>query len=821
MKKGFTLIEIMAIIIILAVLMIFAIPSVLNTLEESRKKTFEIQSQMIWKTAKEEHYLDQMLFNTLDECYDKNNLSIDSLSSDISFKVIMSSSGEPSYLEAVDLNNKLYVNSNEYENIKVIKKEDVDVLFCDLDFKRIVEKIWDAAKEKFDEDVEDAGAKTCYDLSSLEVNDIDSTVSFAVNFNVNGDVSSIHVVETKLKYDASASKRDDIIVKYNKNVSHVSCGDVGLIDFDNPTLEVKTTTLNPINGQWHNEVIINASATDATSGVKGIKYCKTTDDICVPDEIKLNSSLNISLTSALLEQKVCFQSYDNANNSSEVKCSEKYYVDNEKPTISTVKVTGVTSNTASVTVTASDLFSNGLTYYYSIDGKSYTSSSLNTYTFTNLNPGTTYNIKVKVKDSASNESSEYQISATTSIEFASVISVSAGGFDYDRTTSANHYYYYYNYTDLAVVGKDGYVYYARVSNTSSNALADLSNVSFTKMTGISNVKQVEVMSMYYGMYFNGHSQGSVVQLVALKNDGTVWTSYATTANSSSVATLASNATWSQYTGISNVKHISADSQVSGWSAMASTEAQIIAVKNDGTLWGVNYGSGTNSTGSWSYPFSAIAPSTTWYQFTKITDVNSADVGFNSFTHAGNAYFSAQIVVVKNDATLWTATATTSGISSNVAKYTYVSSGATFSKITTASNVATAEIGGGGVGYQYSSSSRYGGAAMQLAYTDTSGNVYTTSITSAGAAIISTTATFTKMSNISNLRDISIDGYGYGYIISWSSSGLVHYRLDAMLMIGLTYDDKIVYASASRTGVKLNSFIVLEPTATFTNIGNLP
>ena len=53
------------------------------------------------------------------------------------------------------------------------------------------------------------------------------------------------------------------------------------------------------------------------------------------------------------------------------------------------------------------------TYMYSINNGSYQSSSLNTYTFSGLSSGTSYTIKVKVKDTNGVESNEYSLSVET------------------------------------------------------------------------------------------------------------------------------------------------------------------------------------------------------------------------------------------------------------------------------------------------------------------------------------------------------------------------------------------------------------------------
>lgn len=53
-RKGFTLIELLAVIIILAILMLIAVPGILKTVNKSRVNTFIDQSQIIYKTAKQE-----------------------------------------------------------------------------------------------------------------------------------------------------------------------------------------------------------------------------------------------------------------------------------------------------------------------------------------------------------------------------------------------------------------------------------------------------------------------------------------------------------------------------------------------------------------------------------------------------------------------------------------------------------------------------------------------------------------------------------------------------------------------------------------------
>ena len=59
-KKGFTLVELLAVIVILGVIMIIAIPSVLNTLESSRKSTFSLYAKKVVVAAEKTNYQEEL-----------------------------------------------------------------------------------------------------------------------------------------------------------------------------------------------------------------------------------------------------------------------------------------------------------------------------------------------------------------------------------------------------------------------------------------------------------------------------------------------------------------------------------------------------------------------------------------------------------------------------------------------------------------------------------------------------------------------------------------------------------------------------------------
>ena len=83
------------------------------------------------------------------------------------------------------------------------------------------------------------------------------------------------------------------------------------------------------------------------------------------------------------------------------------------PTVNSVTVTDTSTSSISVSVSASGGTNNIATYYYLINNGSYTSSSSNTHTFNGLSKGTTYSIKVYVKDTNGVDSNIYTISAET------------------------------------------------------------------------------------------------------------------------------------------------------------------------------------------------------------------------------------------------------------------------------------------------------------------------------------------------------------------------------------------------------------------------
>ncbi len=63
-KKGFTLIELLAVIVVLALIMILAVPSILTSMNNAKKKTFQMYGQRLLDSALSE-YESQKMLNTI------------------------------------------------------------------------------------------------------------------------------------------------------------------------------------------------------------------------------------------------------------------------------------------------------------------------------------------------------------------------------------------------------------------------------------------------------------------------------------------------------------------------------------------------------------------------------------------------------------------------------------------------------------------------------------------------------------------------------------------------------------------------------------
>lgn len=77
-KKGFTLVELLAVIVVLAIIMIIAVPSVLNSMATAKKNSFVIEARkainLTMQTKQTEDLLNQ---NTSKTCYTLSEIGLE------------------------------------------------------------------------------------------------------------------------------------------------------------------------------------------------------------------------------------------------------------------------------------------------------------------------------------------------------------------------------------------------------------------------------------------------------------------------------------------------------------------------------------------------------------------------------------------------------------------------------------------------------------------------------------------------------------------------------------------------------------------------
>ncbi len=76
-KKGFTLVELLAVIVVLAIIIVIAAPKVLDAMNNAKKKAFQIEGQTVLTKAMELYMADDLLGDgSKTKCYTLSSLGI-------------------------------------------------------------------------------------------------------------------------------------------------------------------------------------------------------------------------------------------------------------------------------------------------------------------------------------------------------------------------------------------------------------------------------------------------------------------------------------------------------------------------------------------------------------------------------------------------------------------------------------------------------------------------------------------------------------------------------------------------------------------------
>ena len=221
-----------------------------------------------------------------------------------------------------------------------------------------------------------------------------------------------NTLETTIDYEVTENGTYYVYAKDAYN--HVSHKEITIDKVDNQPPNQSFSVASSTSGSngWYKALSIKATVSDSQSGVSSSKYCTTTASTCTPSTTASLSSntFTVTLGTNASAQKICVNTTDKVGNVSSTTCSSSYSVDTTKPT---AKISASVSG-SSIKVSASGSSDSGsgiATYYYSKDGgKTFTTSTSNSYTFTGLADGT-YSLVVKVADKSGRVSSNVSASA--------------------------------------------------------------------------------------------------------------------------------------------------------------------------------------------------------------------------------------------------------------------------------------------------------------------------------------------------------------------------------------------------------------------------
>ncbi|MFV0275218.1 MAG: prepilin-type N-terminal cleavage/methylation domain-containing protein [Bacilli bacterium] len=128
-KKGFTLVELLAVIIILGLIALIVTPILFDTIDESKDELYNTQIKMIEDSAKQNVYDERFILDLIDS------------GEQTSYKITLEDLVNKGYLESIPLNPKsnekfdgnacVIISKDSYNNYKFIFDEDCEVVLTE------------------------------------------------------------------------------------------------------------------------------------------------------------------------------------------------------------------------------------------------------------------------------------------------------------------------------------------------------------------------------------------------------------------------------------------------------------------------------------------------------------------------------------------------------------------------------------------------------------------------------------------------------------------------------------------------------------------
>ena len=119
-RKGFTLVELLAVIVIMAILLMVAIPAVNNILQDVRKRTFVNEAKTIYNEAMNKYISESSQGFELKTISSEDDSAIEMTGEKLDYCVILDDKGKVSKL-AVG-NNRYYIMLDQVKDVESIKR---------------------------------------------------------------------------------------------------------------------------------------------------------------------------------------------------------------------------------------------------------------------------------------------------------------------------------------------------------------------------------------------------------------------------------------------------------------------------------------------------------------------------------------------------------------------------------------------------------------------------------------------------------------------------------------------------------------------------